>query len=129
VVAQGNFAYVTLRSNIRCFGNTNQLDVIDITNLSAPFLIKTYPMQNPHGLSVDQDYLFLCEGEHGLKVFDISNKQAIDQNLISHVTGIDAYDVIAIDSHLIMVGSDGIYQYDYSDPANLKLLSVISSGS
>jgi len=129
VVAQGDFAYVTLRSNIRCFGNTNQLDVINISNLSSPFLVRTYPMQDPHGLSVDGDFLFLCEGKHGLKVFNIGDKHSVDQNLLTHITDVDAYDVIAIDSHLIMVGSDGIYQYDYSDPANLKLLSIISSGS
>ena len=125
VVAQGNYAYVTLRSGNLCFGITDQLDVIDISKIDQPVLVRTYPMDNPHGLSVDQDLLFLCEGEFGLKVFDISDKQAIDDNLLTHLPNIPAYDVIAIDSHLIMVGAQGIYQFDYADPRNLKLLSVI----
>lgn len=84
-------------------------------------------MDNPHGLAIDGDILFICEGEYGLKVFDAGDKQSIDQNLLTHLKNIHAYDVIAIDSHLMMVGDNGIYQYDYADPANLKLLSIINT--
>lgn len=127
VVVQDDIAYITLRTGNRCFGIDNQLDVVDIKNIENPRLMKTYPMDHPHGLAIDSDILFLCEGENGLKVFDVSNKQTIDQNLLTHLKDIHAYDVIAIDSHLILVGDDGIYQYDYANPADLKLLSVISS--
>jgi hypothetical protein len=127
VVVDDNYAFITLRSGNRCFGIDNQLDVVDIGILESPRLIKTYPMEHPHGLAIDSDILFLCEGAHGLKVFDVSNKNAIDQNLLLHLPDIPAYDVIAIDSHLILVGDNGIYQFDYSDPSNLELLSVISS--
>jgi len=59
----------------------------------------------------------------------VANKRLIDQNLISHLKSIPAYDVIAIDSHLILVGEKGIYQFDYSDPSDLQLLSVIETTS
>jgi hypothetical protein len=127
VVVQDDIAYITLRTGNWCFGIDNQLDVVDIKNIENPRLIKTYPMEHPHGLAIDRDVLFLCEGKHGLKVFDVSNKQSIDQNLLTHLTNIHAYDAIAIDSHLILVGDNGIYQYDYANPADLKLLSVINS--
>ncbi len=126
VVAQGNYAYVTLRTGNLCFGSLSQLDVIDISRVDQPFLLRSYPMASPHGLAIDQNLLFLCEGKHGLKVFDVSNKETIDKNMIAHLASIPAYDVIAVDSHLIMVGDQGIYQFDYSDPTNLKLLSVIN---
>ncbi len=126
VVAEDNFAFITLRSGNRCFGIDNQLDVVDISVVESPWLVKSYPMESPHGLAVDSDILFLCEGEYGLKVYDVSNKRALDQNLLSHLSNIPSYDVIAIDSHLILVGDNGIYQFDYSDPRNLELLSVIN---
>ena len=34
-----------------------------------------------------------------------------------------AYDVIAMDHLLIVVGRDGFYEYDYHDPAHIVLLS------
>ena len=127
VVVQDDIAYITLRTGNRCFGLTDQLDIVDVTSLENPTLIKSYPMDNPHGLAIDGDILFLCEGDYGFKVFDVSNRLDVDQNLLVHYSDIPAYDVIAIDSHLILVGEKGIYQYDYADPRNLKLLSVIST--
>jgi hypothetical protein len=127
VVVEDNFAFITLRSGNRCFGIEDQLDVVDISNLESPWLIKSYPMEHPHGLAIDSNILFLCEGVHGLKVFDTSDKRTLDQNLLSYLPNIPAYDVIAIDSHLILVGDNGIYQFDYSDPTDLQLLSVINT--
>ena len=127
VVVEDNFAFITLRSGNRCFGIEDQLDVVDISILESPWLIKSYPMEHPHGLAIDSNILFLCEGVHGLKVFDASDKKTLDQNLLSHLPNIPAYDVIAIDSHLILVGDNGIYQFDYSDPTDLQLLSVINT--
>lgn len=70
VVVQDNYAYVTLRSGNECQGFTNQLEIVDISDPGNPTLFKTYPMQHPHGLGVDGNCLFICEGEFGLKVFD-----------------------------------------------------------
>ena len=125
VVVEDNYAYVTLRSGNACQGFTNQLEVIDISNLRAPSLVKVYPMQNPHGLGIDHSTLFICEGEHGLKVFDAKDVKTIDQRLLAHFKDKDAYDVIPLGDILVVIGKDGLYQYDYSDPQKLKLLSVI----
>jgi len=125
VAVRGDYAYVTLRSGNACEGFNNQLDVINIKDITDPQLVKSYPMENPHGLGIDFNTLFLCEGEHGLKVFDISDIHEIDKNQLSHIKGLNAYDVIPIDSHLMMVGDDGLYQFDYANPSNLELLSII----
>ena len=47
----------------------NELDVLDISNLSAPvFGEKNFDMTNPHGLSKDgRTCLFICDGRDGLK--------------------------------------------------------------
>lgn len=128
VFVSGDLAYVTLREGNFCTNASNQLDVIDISNIEDPRLIETYPMHHPHGLSVINEILYLCEGDQGLKVFDVENSRKIDENRLSHVTGHDAFDVIVLPpGDLVMViGADGFYQYDASDPRNLKELSKIS---
>jgi hypothetical protein len=125
VVVQGNTAYVTLRSGSECTGFTNQLEVIDISNLTSPEVLSIHQMINPHGLGIDGNTLFICDGSDGLKAFDATDHALISERRLAHYGGINAYDVIPFENVLIVVGTDGIYQYDYSDPANIQLLSKI----
>lgn len=129
VAVHDNIAYVTLRNGSQCGGFTNQLDVIDISSLTNPRLLKSYPMQNPHGLGVDFPNVFICEGQQGLKTFDVAS--ALDIKQLEHLTGMHAYDVIPLGRSdagklLLMVGQDGLYQFDYSNPRQLRQLSKIS---
>lgn len=88
-------------------------------------------MDNPHGLSVHSQTLYLCEGSFGLKTFDVSNPNQISQSLLDNVTGFFAYDVIVLpqDEHVMVVGQNGLYQFDATDKTDLKQLSVISIGN
>lgn len=82
-------------------------------------------MQHPFGLGIDFPNLFVCEGEYGLKSMDVSNPN--DIRLLQQISSVNAYDVIILGKkRLLMVGKGGLYQYDYTDPNNLKQLSVIS---
>jgi len=128
VFVNGKYAYVTLRSGTWCQGFTNQLDVINIEDLTNPYEVASYPMDNPHGLSIKDDILYLCEGESGLKVFDIEDVNNIDNNRIDHVKDFNTYDAISIPNKdvLLVVGEDGLYQFDTSEPKNLKEISVIA---
>lgn len=125
VVVHDNTAYVTLRSGNQCGGFTNQLDVVDITDLVNPRLLKSYPMRNPHGLGVSYPNLFICEGAYGLKSFDISDALNIDRNLLDHIENLNAYDVISLEKSLLLIGKDGFYQFDASNPRMLRPLSHI----
>ena len=125
VVVQGNYAYVTLRSGTACQGFSNQLEIINISDLSNPQLEKTVPMFNPHGLGIDQDALFVCDGSAGLKIYDASDLNTIEDNLRMQYGNIHALDVIPFNDVLMMIGEDGLYQYDYSDLDNITLLSEI----
>ena len=128
VVVENDIAYVTLRSvnNFsRCGGAiANQLDVIDVSNAASPVLLKTYSMQSPYGLGIDNKKLFICEGTSGLKTFDATKPMDIKQ--LQHFKDMNAYDVIPLNNTLMLIGKDGLYQYDYSNPTSLKLLSKIS---
>ncbi len=125
VVVEGNLAYVTLRAGNLCGDNLSQLDVIDISDIFNPKLLKEYPMEEPYGLGIDDNILFVCDGDAGLKVYDASNPLLIDQRKIAQYGDINAWDVIPMEGVLIMIGTDGLYQYDYADPENIKELSVI----
>jgi hypothetical protein len=125
VVVENNYAYVTLRSGNECDGFTNQLEVLNLDNLTSPKLVKTYPMHNPHGLGIDKHMLFICDGDAGLKIYNAKDKLAIDKNLLKHYKNIHAYDAIPFDNVLMLIGKEGISQYDYADPANIRKLSQL----
>lgn len=124
VVVQGNYAYVTTRTGTTCWGNINQLDVVDISNLSSPHIVGSFQMTNPHGLGIDGSRLFICDGAAGLKVFDASNPLTCGDHLQQQYQSIQATDVIPFNNIAIVIGDHGIYQYDYASP-NLPLLSTI----
>jgi len=123
VAVHDNTAYVTLRNGNECGGFTNQLDVIDITSLTNPRLLRSYPMKNPHGLGVDFPNLFICEGQFGLKTFDA--RSALDVKQLQHLSNMHAYDVIPLTGTLLVIGRDGLYQFDYTNPGQLTQLSKI----
>jgi hypothetical protein len=127
VVVEDDFAYVTLRSgNPTCDGFDNQLEIIDIKNPANPVMVETYPMTNPYGLGVDDNLLFVCDGSAGLKMYDITDKHSLDSHLLATHKNINGFDVIPFQNVLMLIGEEGILQYDYSDNQNLKLLSHIA---
>jgi hypothetical protein len=123
VIADDDYAYVTLRTGSACGGFANELDVVNIQNLPATTLVKSYPLTNPHGLSKEGNTLFVCDGTAGLKVYDATNINSLQ--LLTTVSGINTYDVVAYNGVAIVVTKDGLYQYDYTNRSNLKLLSKI----
>ncbi|MDQ8006103.1 MAG: hypothetical protein REI64_14980 [Pedobacter sp.] len=125
VVVQGKYAYVTLRTGTACRMGSNQLEVVDIEDPTKPKQVAVFPMKNPHGLSVSGNNLFLCEGDFGIKSFNITNKNKIGDNLLQHLKDIKSFDVIAGPKSLIVTGQDGVYQFNYSNASNLRQLSKI----
>jgi hypothetical protein len=126
VVVDGQYAYVTLRTGNMCNNGSNLLEVIDISSITHPYLVKSYPMFNPHGLGTDGNLLFVCDGTAGLKIYDKTDPLAIITNRIAYYPDFDTYDVIPMNGILMLVGDGGIYQYDYSDPENIVQISHIT---
>jgi Mg-chelatase subunit ChlD len=52
------------------------LEVINISDRSAPFLAGTYALADAQKVTVQEDYLYLSDGSYGLKIFDISNPRS-----------------------------------------------------
>lgn len=125
VVVDNDLAYITVRSGNTCGQNTNELIIVDVENVKAPKFIVSYDMVSPKGLGIDANKLFLCDD--GLKIFQITdNPRVLDKNMIKHVKGMAGFDLIPYNNTLMMIAEDGLYQYDYSNTADIRLLSKLS---
>ena len=127
VVVQNNRAYVTIRGGNMCGSNINRLDVLDVTNILKPALLRSYNMDEPYGVGISDDVLFVCDGKSGLKIYNASDPLLIAEHQLAKFPNIQAYDVIPLAKSLLMIGSDGFYQYDYSDLTNIRQISVIKT--
>jgi len=125
VVVEGDLAYVTLRSGNRCGGTQNLLEVIDVSNKYEPKRMVSFAMTEPYGLGIDSSTLFICEGEHGLKVYNAVDPYHITDNMIAQFGSIHAYDVIPLSDFLFLTGDDGFYIFDYSDLEDISLLGTL----
>jgi len=125
VVVDDDYAYFTLSNDAPCHMGVNQLEVVDISDLAHPTLKTTMPMTNPHGIGIDDKKLFICDKGDGLKVYNVADVTQIANNQIAYFTNISASDVIPFNNRLLMIGDDGLYQYDYGNIENISLLSKI----
>jgi hypothetical protein len=123
VVVFENTAYITVRGGSTCGAIEDQVNVIDITDISNPTLISTYLLNQPYGLGIKNGVLYVCCGSEGLKVFDAANSAnlTLQNSYSSNVT-----DVIPLDSHLITVGNNQITQYSYGANFTLEQISVVN---
>lgn len=123
VVVEGDYAFVTLRAGNLCGEATSQLDVINVSTVVNPKWEQSYPMQEPYGLGIDSKTLFVCDGSAGLKVYNTDDPKNLVK--IAWFADVNAFDVIPYNGVLMMIGTGGLYQYDYTGPANISLLSQI----
>lgn len=130
VIADDKYAYVTLHSNnnpsngiLICGGTLNQLDIIDITDITKSKWLKSYNLTRPYGLSKDGNLLFICDSEAGLKIFDATDPLNLktSKTLAIGTTS----DVIALNGIAYVTTADGLYQFSYKNTNNITLLSKI----
>ncbi|WP_343487958.1 hypothetical protein [Allomuricauda sp. d1] len=122
VVVDGDYAYVTLRGGSFCGATESGLFIVDISNIETPELEVIYPMDEPYGLGVKDDQLFICDGSSGLKVYDKSDAPNIEQ--LNHFENIVTFDVIPMQEQLLMVGDGILYQYEYLEN-DIRLISQL----
>ena len=76
VVVDENYAYITLRAGNSCGAFESSLEIVDISDVYNLELVKSYSMDNPYGLGIKENRLFICDGTSGLKVY---NKAKIEE--------------------------------------------------
>jgi hypothetical protein len=120
VVVNGDYAYLTLRGGNLCGQLESVLEVIDISNKSNPTLSARYDLENPYGLGIRNNMLYVCDGTAGLKLFELETPK--DLKLVNTLGDIQATDVIPLENNLIMIGGNTLYQYEYKEN-NIELIS------
>jgi hypothetical protein len=120
VVTDGQYAYVTLSSG--CGNQADQLDIVDVSDVMNPVVVRSYPMYHPKGLGVDGELLFICDTDEGLKVYDRSDPVNIE--LIRTFDHLVPFDVIPYRGLLFVMTNQNIHQFDYSDKEHIVEVSV-----
>ena len=120
VVVDGDYAYLTLRGGNLCGQLESVLEVIDISDKTNPTLAARYNLENPYGLGIKNNMLYVCDGTAGLKLFE--RETPGDLKLVNSLKDIRAQDVIPLENSLIMIGGNTLYQYDYMDNS-IELIS------
>jgi hypothetical protein len=124
VIAKDSVAYATLRATGPCGGSSSALVVYNIKSISSPALIKTVSLIAPYGLGVKDSALYVCEGQEGLKIFNVRN--AYNPIQVNNKTGYTFYDVIPYGNILICQLSDGFVLYDIgANPLQPVFLSKV----
>lgn len=127
VVVKGEYAYSTVRTGRTCNGNTawsSMLMVYNVSNAQNPYLLYSINMQEPKGLGYDGNYLFVCDGNNGILVYDISQPEFPQQ--INHIQNLNAYDLITNNGVLIVSATDSYQFYSYADINNIIKLSQVN---
>ncbi len=112
VIANQEYAYVTVRSGTDCGGTTNALYVYKVTNILNPTQMNVVPMSSPYGLGKTDDVLYVCEGGNGLKIYDITSPVYPSEK--NTINGEIFYDVIVDEADDLLIcmvqGGTAIYR-------------------
>jgi hypothetical protein len=123
VELSANYLFTSIHITGSChLSGQDALEVMDINNPSAS-LPNFVPTNSPGALVRDGNILFVCGGDNGLTVFDITDPTNIAE--IQTYGNIKATDIIADSKLMVVKTPTGIDQYDYTDVNNIQLLSHI----
>lgn len=121
VVATLTHAFVTLHADIGCGTTINVLETYDITDSTNPVLVSTRNLIRPIGMGLYRNYLIVCDDE--VKIFDISDPE---NSVLVHAINKNAFDVIIYDNLMVLIGENGLYQYQL-DETNIQNTIELSS--
>lgn len=131
VVAHRGYAYITLRTE-NGFGIANQMDVVDINDITNPTLVRTVAMQSPSGLAVGttdngdfREELYVCDDIAGIKIFDLSDYA--NPTVVDTIRDVNCNDVIAANGILYVITDESLIQYDYTQSPPVRLSVVTES--
>lgn len=120
VVAENDYAYVTLNADAQCnFGGDSELLSIDISDLSEPVQRDSYDLSAPKGLAVSGEALFVCD-QHRLVEFNVSEPASLEVVDNPKHNQIQCNDVLIRDELLYVTG-DGVAIYDFAGQLVAKL--------
>lgn len=107
VVANATHSFVTLHSATFCGNNLNVLQVYNTTDINNPILIHSRNLTYPKGLSIYNDYLFVCDDV--IKIFNIQNPA---EPILVNTINKNCFDVIINENSFFAIGENGLYRYE-----------------
>jgi hypothetical protein len=123
VVTDGKYAYVTLRNGTPCNSYSNQMDIVDVTDLKNPFLVYTLKLKNPFGLCKKDNYVMVCDNNDGVKVINVSD--ASNPKVEKTINLNNTRDLFIVNNIAYIGTTEGLYLYDVSDMNNINQLSKV----
>lgn len=124
VVANDSVAYVTVRSGTNCGGSQNAMFVYNIQHVLNPVEKNVLPMDNPWGLGMVGNTLFVCNGSSGMSVYDITDRYypKLKQKYFDDTY----YDVIPYNDMLICMVQGGMLLYELKADGQIVKMAKIS---
>ena len=123
VAVSGSTAYVTLRGSGTCGGTDDELMCVSIKDPRTPQIIGTKPLPTPYGLAVQNQQLYVSNGDGGYSLLDVSDPAA--PAVIQTWTGGATRDFIWSDHTLFVLSRDNVYIYDVTNPIAPVFLSQV----
>ena len=123
MITDGQYAFLTLRGGSACGGFTNQLDVLNVSDLKNIKLLKSYALTSPYGLGMDNSYVFICDDGYGIRVFNRADVMLMNEVKKIEIT--HPRDIIVLNNTLLIMAESKMLQYDYSNINEIKFISEI----
>ena len=77
VSVENDIAIVTVRDGLGCRNRSgNIMYVLDMSDKSNPIELTSANMNNPRGVALYNGFIYLCDGDAGLKIFDLDGGSA-----------------------------------------------------
>lgn len=125
VIVSDDVAFSTIRGGTSCRNvSVNELNLYNVFNPSNSYFLRSFGMEEPYGLGIKDDLLFICQGFKGLFVYDY-DKSTNNISLRHSYPDIHAFDVIVNGNTLIITADNGLFQFDISNKDNLVYQSKL----
>ncbi len=134
VSVEGDIAVVTVRDGFSCGQeSSNLMYVLNMEDKTSPVELTRVDMTNPRGVALYEGWIYVCDGEAGLRVFDLAGGPV--QELAQRerqVYDADAMTDVAVLPYssgtvLLSVGDDHLSQFDLQDDHLISLVSRLSA--
>lgn len=111
------------RANI-CIGSQDStVRVYDMADPLRPMLAESKILSEPGDIMIDEALLFVADGLQGIKVYDRTDPRNL--NFIADIREQIVVSLKATGGVLTVLGRDDLRTYDYSDPSNISLISIL----
>jgi hypothetical protein len=128
VVANDSLAFVTLRSGSGCNGVTNQMQVYSLAGgLRNNTYLYQMPFNNPRGLALSNNNVYVCDAASGMGIVNISSKVQLATRVNYKPAGISFFDVIPFNNYLIAQTASGLCYLDITNATKPTIICELKN--